>query len=126
MQTLSIEASPPCFVVGSAAEPADRHAGDIDPDGEDPARQRLRGEYLRGEVVAERGDEDGAHVAAAEAGRRRIRARQRDAAVEPPVWGPPVEDAGRDPGTPVVALLVRGGSVGPADLLGRPGDFPPG
>src|SRR3954469_13708533 len=51
MQTLSIGVLLPGSVVGSTAEAADRHTGDVDPDGEDPAGQRLRLEDLRGEVV---------------------------------------------------------------------------
>src|SRR5690606_25022625 len=41
-------------------------SADTRPDGEEPPRQRLRGEVLVGAAVAERGDEQGAEIGAAE------------------------------------------------------------
>src|SRR6266568_4245033 len=113
------------FLLGSSREPAHGYARDVHAKREDAAGQRFRREYVAGQAMAQRRDEDGPQIRGAETGHRRSGTRQRYRPVQLPVRRPPVEDAGRDARAPVVPLHVGGGTVRPADLLGRAGDQAP-
>src|SRR5258705_708381 len=108
----------------SAAEAADRHARNVDLHREDAAGQRLFGQHLWPHTVSQRGDINGLHVRAAETRGGRIGARQRDAAVQPAIWAPPVQRTRGDSRAPIEAVLIGRGAVRSPDLFGRARDNP--